>query len=324
MNEVLGIDLSGPSTNFKEVPREWFREVRIDHPELKVVCVGLWTGGRRYDAASATLANARAEGWLTTAYYVVHDFLSPEEHFQEAVAAAGLEYHNLGFLSVDVEKPDEAWTVSMDTIDRSCDLVEMFGKPAPVYSSSYMWSRLGLGSMTKRRRIWNAYYDENSDIDYELYPWGGAVLVDLMGEQYAGSTPLTGGDLTIEVDFNVFDADYLQVGEQPMTKEEQAIIDAKFAQVGVVITEAFKQINDVRDRVNGAVVGLDQVKTGLSSLADLVHNSVGGGPTQTDQTKGAIAELQRITAKLIADRETDLKTVSDAGKLLATLTGKEG
>lgn len=315
MNPVIGIDLSGPSTGWKVVPREWFADVRTSHPEIRVVCVGLWTGGRRYDNAYGTLLNARLEGFITSAYYVVHDHLAPEYHFSQAVSAAGVEYHNLAFLSVDVEKPDEAWEVSMATIDRSCELVEMYGQRAPVYSSGYMWEQLGLGLMTYRRKAWNAYYDGNPDIDFEKYPWGGTVLGDLIGEQYTGSTPLFG----IEVDFNVFDLTYLEE-KAPMTEQEKKDIDAKFEGMRVLFFEAFQQINDTRDRVNGTVAGLKEVRDGLASLADLVHNSVGGGPQQTGETKAALANLQQITDKLIADREKDGAAIVAAGKLLAGLT----
>jgi hypothetical protein len=176
----------------------WCAARRDEDVEL-LVC-NLWTGRERIAGTEDALRTAREAGLLTAGYVVVHDGRTAEEHWAQAVVAAGAELPYLRFVAVDVEVEP----VSVPTIRAACDLVAGAGLRPCIYTGRWFWrDRLGDPHDLADVPLWAAEYGRppwQVRLDY-----GGWSPDSLVGHQHAGTHAMGG----LQVDANAFRAPWV-------------------------------------------------------------------------------------------------------------------
>ncbi len=187
-----------------------------------VAVVGSWHGNTGNQYAEENLSKALAAGFPHLGTYTV---ISPHRTGKYAVEQAeffcGNMWDKLDFVSIDCELRGITTSQIMDAVE----LCWRKGKLVNIYTAWWFWYEVfGNPSDLKSVPLWNAYYDSDEDIDFDTLPYGGWELSNVVGEQYAGTTPMFG----TEVDLNMFDEDWLKGEEMvPNPNLDQRINAAK-------------------------------------------------------------------------------------------------
>ena len=213
---VPGLD--GSFTGGKVVPVEWFQRRHAEGYRVWAQCV--WTGGYAGNdgikrVASGNLLNAEAGGLEIMAYANASPptWWPLARQMQEIKTNCGAAWERLQLLPVDVEIPG----ITHARVAELADALLAAGKNQAIevlYTARWFWvGHMGDSKSIawRRFRLWSAHYDWNPDIDFGHHLYGPWPLVELIGEQYQGTTRLDG----VDVDLNVFDVARLFPAELP-------------------------------------------------------------------------------------------------------------
>lgn len=153
-----------------------------------------------------SLRNAQQAGLQTAGYALVDCDRDGASDMDFARAGVPDDiWDSLLFVAVDVEVSCNR----VDEVNTACERLAELGKtPCVVYSSWGAWKGyLGDAPHPPGALLWNAFWDDNPDFDFERFPYGGWTIDEVLGEQFQGSTDLQ-GNLTMVagqlVDKNVF------------------------------------------------------------------------------------------------------------------------
>jgi hypothetical protein len=195
------------------------RVTRADFRRLKEMGVQgfiqcLQTGG--FSASQAQVAavapynlgDALAEGVPIGGYLNSQPWRPAEVIHLDAKRVANTFWPLMPMVANDVE----IGGITAANVQDAAHLLTIEGKRDPIYTAKWFWDSLGNPQWPwlLEKRLWNAFYDGDPDIDFRNYPYGPWSQAHVSGEQYQGSTNL-GGDV---FDLNFFDLDYLTT-EQP-------------------------------------------------------------------------------------------------------------
>jgi len=205
---VPGLD--GSFTGGEVVPVEWFQRRYAEGYRVWAQCV--WTGGYAGNdgikrVASGNLLNAEAGGLKIIAYANASPptWWPLDRQMQEIKTNCGAAWEHLQLLVVDVEIPG----ITYARVAELADALQAAGKNQNeaievLYTARWFWTgHMGNSKAIawRRFRLWSAHYDWNPDIDFGDNLYGPWTIVELVGEQYRGTTRLDG----VDVDLNVFD-----------------------------------------------------------------------------------------------------------------------
>jgi len=209
------------------VTREDFRRLKEMGVRGFIQC--LQTGGFSSSqtdvqrVAAANLTDALSEGLPCGGYLNSQPWRAPEIIHASARSVAGDTWSHLPFIANDVEirDADTGAVPSEYQVLRTRDLIKAEGKRTAIYSARWYWAGV-FGNpqwpWLLEDGLWNAFYDQDPDIDFRNAPYGPWSQGHVIGEQYAGTTNL-GGDL---FDLNFFDLDLLRPAgeEDDMTPDQ--------------------------------------------------------------------------------------------------------
>ena len=202
------------------VPVATFRKIRSLFPsgDMLLNIPGAWHGLSGYTGAWQSIRNAREAGFTHHATYVAINSMAGRESVEQAQAYIGNEWENLAFIGIDVELPTTPTIVH----DACVAAMEMGVRPV-IYTARWAWFKyMADTSLFNGRPLWNAFYDNDPDIDFAHYPYGGWELGKLAGEQYTGTMQVDGYGF----DFNHFRDEFVTAGSPPAVPPLVALVDA--------------------------------------------------------------------------------------------------
>ncbi|MDD1678718.1 MAG: hypothetical protein LUO93_05990 [Methanomicrobiales archaeon] len=200
---MLGVDVSVYSG---EIPVGKFDQIR--DAGYDVVVVGLWHGASVNPYANRQ-AHAAFEAGLHVAAYVFLATWSGKNGANQVYS--GLEpldpdvRDSLNFVAIDCEADSDA-----EMINGAIGMVNVFKLRPVIYTAKWWWEGKGLDF--SQFPLWDAYYDEDSDVDFPSHLYGGWTKV--IGEQWQGTTDLFG----INVDLNWFDDEFIIGRREEVTR----------------------------------------------------------------------------------------------------------
>lgn len=228
MTKALDLSFSA-----QDLTTEWCAARIAEGYELLIV--DLWTARLAIPHADRALRLWREAGGRTQAYFAVNGSRQPAFHVTKAVMAAGDEWKHLERVWVDVEVEGTL----VEQIRGALALVREAGKETGIYSAHWFWvGHLGNPTDFADETLWNAFYDQDPDLDFDNLPFGGWTPDKVLMEQFQGTTNIEG----IEVDLNV---EFVDTG---LAKLELALVrawKAKEALEKVVLWEYVKPIVDL-------------------------------------------------------------------------------
>ena len=209
---VRGLDVS-----FSRVTLSWAKACHA--AGLRVAFQCLWTGGLSgNDGIKAVAENNlrvfREAGFVTGGYVnaTPPDWWRLVKQMFHIRENAGTEWNALQHVATDLEIPGLTFERARDL----ADAIAAEGKRTEIaYSAKWFADANAPIFVDPRWRqrfpcLWNAFYDSDPDVDFGRAPYGRWIVVDLVGEQYQGTTVLDG----VQVDLNVFDGAYFAPGQE--------------------------------------------------------------------------------------------------------------
>lgn len=186
---VKGLDISYDA--YKVTP-QWCRDRLEEGYTFLIVC--LWAGVDSMPWAQRALRYAREAGMETSAYFSIngsHD--NVQYHVDKAYLAAGSEWEHLDRVWVGCEIVN----IEERHIAQALNSVEAKGKSPGIYTAKWWWDGVFNNPTTfKDYPLWNAHYDNNPDIDFGNYPYGGWTTPYM--KQYQGTTNLDGVSVDLD------------------------------------------------------------------------------------------------------------------------------
>lgn len=195
---MKAIDYSAFSTGNVAVPVETLHRIRLLSPNDMLLNIpGAWHGATAYDAARQSIRNGREAGFTHSASYTVLNMRPGRESVERAQAAIGDEWDNLSFLAIDVELE-----TTPDIVAEAFDTAINMGARPVMYTAKWAWDQfMASTNAFGQWELWNAFYDNDPDLDFANHPFGSWPVTKLAGEQYTNTTEVDG----IGFDFNQFD-----------------------------------------------------------------------------------------------------------------------
>ena len=184
----------------------------------------LWTGGfAGNDGIKAVAENnlrvMREAGIITAAYAnaTPPNWWDIDVQVSNIIANAGAEWDNIKVIAIDVEIPGA-------TLGRATELanaLSSLGKDTRIlYSGKWFWDSmpnpLDPGWRLQFPLLWNAYYDNDPDVDFPAAPYGLWSVDALAMEQYVGTTDIDG----VQVDLNSINFEQFMGMEDDMADPE--------------------------------------------------------------------------------------------------------
>ena len=177
---------------------------------IELIIPGAWHGGSANPKCRDDLKLARAEGLYTGTYAIVTT--DGKFSIDRAYEVCGSEWKHLSFCAVDMELAGGSVPQVRAAIDRVIEL----GQRPIIYTAHWFWhGRFGNPDDFKDIPLWNAYYDQDPDIDFDSLPYGG--WTDVVGEQYIGTHIFEG----LEMDRNTFVRVFI---EPPQEDDEMRLV----------------------------------------------------------------------------------------------------
>jgi len=177
----------------------------------------LWTGSERPDTAIENLRNAEAGGLLIMSYISLAGGNSGGWHVDRGRAGVPDDLWArllLGFVDVELAG------IQVGAVREAVDTLagDTFGcKRRAIYTSHHAWvDFMGNPTSFTDCLLWNAYWDDDPDIDFQRLPFGGWSLSQLIGEQYHEGTEVAG----VFVDLSEFNQRLLE--EEAMAQDNEA------------------------------------------------------------------------------------------------------
>ena len=216
----------GADASFSRVTQPEFQVLKEQYG-IRVFVQCLWTGGYANNDALRQVAepninDAAAVGLIPAGYsnsspwYGSTKWWPPDVTLKETKKNAGAAWPGLTVVSNDVETRG----LTERCIRETQEALESEGKRVPIYTARWFWHGvLGnpMWSWAGQRQLWNAYYDDDPDIDFMNAPYGPWTQDKVIGEQYKNTTYI-GDD---GYDFNVFNQDYFTIGGNDMVTDAQ-------------------------------------------------------------------------------------------------------
>ena len=194
-------------TSFDDVTLAEARAVREAGIELALQC--LWTGAQQPPHRVTNLRNYQNAGPLIAGYASLPTNAS------------------VGYTHMDNARhgvPDDLWAalvrcavdVELDgittyAIREAIARVEQHGKPRTIYTSLSKWRAIGDPHDFTDCELWNAWWDEDPDRDFDANPYGGWRPDQVLAEQYSGGHQVAG----VFADRDVFFVSRAQLLGQP-------------------------------------------------------------------------------------------------------------
>ena len=196
-DSIKAIDYSGFSTNWTAVPVATFQKIReVSGPDMLLNIPGGWHGAVDYPQARLSIINAREAGFTHHATYTALNTLPGKTSVEKAQAAVGNEWDSLSFIGIDVELE-----TTPGIIQEACETALAMGVRPVVYTAKWAWDKFMADAIDfATLPLWNAFYDDDPDIDFIRFSFGGWALDKLAGEQYTNTTTING----MGFDFNWF------------------------------------------------------------------------------------------------------------------------
>lgn len=180
----------------------------------------LWTAVERPASAILSLRNAHNAGLRIAGYASLNQYGSGVGHMNSGRAGVPDDlWKAMEFVAVDIERNN----IRIGEIVAAVNRVKAFGQRPILYTNYNSWTtkviprnpddvaRMGVP-------LWNAYWDENPDIDFPRLRFGGWQDGQVMIEQYTGGTYVCG----TFVDQNSVVLELLnEGGEDEMTEKER-------------------------------------------------------------------------------------------------------
>jgi GH25 family lysozyme M1 (1,4-beta-N-acetylmuramidase) len=181
----------------------------------RVACVGSWHGLNGNPYAEGNLERADAAGF-SIATYVALNAGDGRRAVTEGQNHCGRMWDKVGWVGVDCEIDGITSRIITDAVNT----VLSYGKRPVIYTARWWWKgHFGNSQDFKHLPLWNAFYDQDPDIDFATASYGGWTLDKVMGEQYTGSTELAG----ITVDKNSFRKDFIEEDKDMAATDEQIL-----------------------------------------------------------------------------------------------------
>lgn len=245
--EVQGLQEQGPNTAgvpmsaFGATPEQyWGIDTSFDHVTtveakrlydagVRVGFQCIWTGTEQPEPAVNNIRSFNAVGIIPCAYLSV------------TTAHRGVRNVELGYdglpddvkgmlvhVACDVEWPGVDYNISIAPCSNA---IVARGYPRLYYTSYNAWKNMiGDPAPPNGTLLWNAFWDNDSDFDFERFPYGQGRFV-LIGEQYTGGENVEG----VFADRNLFTSKYFHSAvPEPVpaptaaTLEEFALASASF------------------------------------------------------------------------------------------------
>lgn len=152
------------------------------------------TGPEQPAKRVVSLRNALEHGMPTAGYIVVGGSRPGPEYIN--LGRAGVPddiWRALKFVAVDVETPG----VRVDNIIAAVNRVKELGKLPLIYTNANTWlNYISPANDTQLAQagvlLWNAYWDDDPDIDFARLPFGGWRVDQVALEQWSGGTYICG------------------------------------------------------------------------------------------------------------------------------------
>ena len=159
--------------------------------------------------ALQNLDNAKKAGFILATYLALYPGVTGGGTVQTAKNQCGPFWPELTFVAVDCEVDG----ITEQQINDAIAAVKTEGKRPVIYTAYWWWhDHFGDNRNFNTYPLWNAYYDQNPDVDFTSLPYGGWPLENVMGEQYSGTTILAG----TTVDRNSFKSEFFTQGDPNM------------------------------------------------------------------------------------------------------------
>jgi len=138
-----------------------------------------------------SLRNAQAAGLKVAGYALIGGEMSGRDYMDYAREGVPDDlWDALAFVAVDFEVRSATYETVLGALDRTAEL----GKGRVLYTNYNSWvSYLGNPPIPAYTWLWNAYWDNNADLDYERLTFGGPHPLDaVIGEQWSGGVNANG------------------------------------------------------------------------------------------------------------------------------------
>jgi hypothetical protein len=221
---VFGVDAS-----FEELTLEEAQRLKGAGVKLFVQC--LWTGNTAPPHRITNLRNASLAGIAIAGYISLNGFQGGVYHFDAGTSDVPEDlWGELKFIACDVELPN----ILHSDIVKMLDMVRAYGKKPVVYTNWNSWHNHVIPFNPPAPRwddgpaeLWNAYWDNNPDLDFPSLPFGDWTVDEVVMEQWSGGTLVEGQF----VDQNTVNADKLgllepsPIPELPTQDEARAALE---------------------------------------------------------------------------------------------------
>lgn len=229
METLQAIDIS----KYQGKPsRSWWRELKADGWELAIV--GSWHGLSANEHVAINLANARAAGLKIATYVALNNRPGDAAVRMAKSLIGGVLWDSLSFVAIDCEVDGITNSIIEDAIQEVGKL-----KQRPIIYTAHWWwvGHYGDEQGFSHIPLWNAFYDQDPDIDFSRRPYGG--WSDVVGEQYTGTTQLLG----IGVDKNTFRREFVEdnMADEALRRVVALFLDAaEYANLGRPLPDSLK------------------------------------------------------------------------------------
>ena len=196
MTELIeGIDISKYQGS---VDQATWRALKKSGQEVAVV--GSWHGRDGNPHCEENLLRAAAQGMKIATYTVLNGSQPGNAAVSQGKSFCGNVWSDLRFVAIDCELDGIT-----ETHIRQAEAAIIAEGQTPIIYTAYWWwhDHFGNPNSFSHLPLWNAYYDQQPDIDFQKLPYGG--WQDVVIEQYAGSVQLEG----VTVDRNSFRKEFI-------------------------------------------------------------------------------------------------------------------
>lgn len=181
---VFGVDAS-----FDELTLDEAHRLKAAGVQVYAQC--LWTGAVQPATRVISLRNAWLAGLVLVGYISVSSGRSGASHVNMGRSGVPQDlWDALVKVPIDVELEQLHFEVHvLEALNRAAEL----GKARDVYTSFNAWVNL-LGNPTRPDGVglWNAFWDQDPDLDFPRLPYGGWSVEEVWGEQWSGGTHVEG------------------------------------------------------------------------------------------------------------------------------------
>jgi len=156
--------------------------VTLKDAGIELIIPGAWHGGSHNPNCRQDLLLAREAGLYTGTYAIVTG--DGEFSVNKAYEVCGPEWEHLRFVAIDMELAGG----SVAQVQKALDHVRALGQEPIIYTAYWFWHDVfGNPDAFRHEWLWNAYYDQQPDIDFASLPYGGWTQAKVIGEQYIGT-----------------------------------------------------------------------------------------------------------------------------------------